>query len=182
MKICLLNLVLTLSLAAQLSMAAPYASCGAKLAELDGVAIYANGEDTSSGVSCSYHRSEFGIEFQSPEFFNRYFHTRYGSPVLIVNAKDLINAAKLKSRFFDTFSPFERIAPQHGDAIVFGATSGFPMGHVGIVDSIDFKNNQLTYFQQNAPVIKGKVSYQNGGIYDPNHRPVLGFIRARDSK
>lgn len=123
--------------------------CGAKLAEVDGVWAYSNGEYTNTGVPCAGKTAVGAYAYQCVELAQRYMNVRFGiAPLWPVAA-----AAEMCSQQpagVTTHWIGSGYTPKRGDLVVWGATSTNPWGHVAVVRRV--VNGSIEIVEQNASI------------------------------
>lgn len=149
--------------------------CGTIVGSLDGIPVYSNGSSTGSGHSCAGTDGEFGYKYQCVEFANRYFMTKFGSPLIYCDAKDCLEAYAAESRHFTTFDNGKIPRIQKGDAIVF---SGGRWGHIALVSNVD--GNQITFINQNSERVYGTILLNRQTLSSWGNMDVLGIIRSKN--
>ncbi len=165
---------------------------GTYLGEFNGVEAYSNGSTNyvcpwETDPDCkNYVNGQYtGIKWQCVEYVRRYYLTVYGINLYLeysMDAKDFYD--KASSMGLDSYPNGGDITPQVGDILV---SDGGDYGHVAIVRSVSYEDEQVCTMQQNwsnditdtnkcltLTVSDGK--YTVGGFSD--NYPILGWLRA----
>ncbi len=150
--------------------------CGDVLTTFEGIKVHFNGTNTGTGTSCAGKNGKYGYLYQCKELVMRYFQVRYGTPQVLCDAKNCLEAFAEHKQWFQTFTPDDETKkPQKGDAIVF---TGHDWGHVALVTEVE--NGRVHFVQQNMRNESGSVAFDDQGIYESYAGfTVHGFIRAK---
>ena len=134
---------------------AVYAECGTRLAEVDGVWAYSNGDDTTTGNSCTgdYPNAVGAYEYQCVELAQRYMHEIHGIATRwpVAAAKDMCTK---QPAGVTTYWP--GYAPSKGDLAVW--TEG-TWGHVAVVAEVLPEGIRIV--EQNSSAAGTRMLYGN---------------------
>lgn len=127
-----------------------------------------------------FYSGAYGVlEFQCVELVMRYMSLAYGQSPYAGNGKDIVNNYP-GSRLQKISNGAVGQAPQPGDVISYGATSGNPAGHTAIVkaSSVDGNGNgTVTIIQQNAGMATAYTqSISNWQLSAIGGNPATGWL------
>jgi len=164
---------------------------GDQQGELNGVAIYYNGDSgVSSGRNLTDDGYNLGLKYQCVEFVKRYYFERLGHrmPDSWGHAKDFFDPSLVDGELNETrgllqFKNGGGSMPKPDDLIILGPSETNSYGHVAIVSKVSSSGGEIEIAQQNSGVHgKPRVSIrlkQEGGGWMVDHPRVLGWLRMR---
>lgn len=165
----------------------PNFQIGEKIDELNGVAVYYNGEvGTVIGRNKTKDGYNLGLKYQCVEFVKRYYyeHLNHKMPNSYGHAKDFFNAAvkdgkKNKQRNLTQYRNNSKTKPQANDLLIFKGTTFNKYGHVAIISAV--KRNKIEITQQNPgrfrPTRETFGLVRKNGKWRIENKRVLGWLR-----
>jgi hypothetical protein len=158
---------------------------GSVLDTYNGVQVYYNGYFTNTnGRNTTDEGYNLGLNWQCVEFVKRYYFLRYGHemPDSYGHAKEFFDESlgdqeMNESRNMLQFRNTRRHRPEVDDLIIYGASSGNPFGHMGIISKIE--DGKITMVQQNmgTKTRHELILAEYEGIYTIADFNIKGWLR-----
>jgi hypothetical protein len=151
-----------------------WAGADATLGDLN---VYSNGAQNTDQAGT------FGLEYECTELAQRWAHYKFGEPATwpIGKAADMWNAGPTLPLPLTQNPNGGGRPPQHGDILVFAATSTNPTGHVGVVSAVTATS--VTIVQENftvngTPTGQWTQSMNGTTVASLSGDPVVGWLHA----
>ena len=152
---------------------ADWAGASAALGDLN---VYSNGDGNEDSAQT------YGLQYECVELAQRWASIRFGAPAIwpVAYAYQMWDVGPRLRTPWQQLPNGGAVAPQFGDLIIFGSTSGSPAGHVAVVAGVG--SDHVDVVEQNWALSNptGRARLPLGGTtMQPRlGMPVIGWLRA----
>ncbi len=165
----------------------PNNEVGQKVDELNGVAVYYNGEvGNVSGRELTDDGYNLGLKYQCVEFVKRYYYEalNHKMPNSYGHAKDFFDSnvkdgGKNKQRNLTQYTNPSKSKPKVDDLVIYSGTTLNKYGHVSIISKVTEKDIEI--IQQNpGPLGNSREKYSlinADGKWKIKNDRILGWLR-----